>query len=236
MLLNKKTQMKFFLVLPAFILSLTLPAQAGNMFGPAPFRNGSPLVSGTDGIYQAVATAPNLTGLFSWAISGGSQTATAKDNKWIFFVDGQVITGSTVANVSEGKVSGILDSSTQTSLPTSADGTIELPIVFVIPGSAGAGTFQGKINLKSPVAAFNGEGVLQGSPRRVDQVVYINDLPDAFILENTTFDPVVVSPVLIPGSSLKETEFKFSGTRLSTSSSSQQGQGTQSNQGATPSN
>jgi hypothetical protein len=206
------------------------------MFGPAPFRNGSPLTSGTDGIYQAVATAPNLTGVFSWAISSGSQTATAKDNKWIFFVDGQVITGATVANVSEGKISGILDSSTQTSFPTSANGTVELPIVFIIPGSAGAGTFQGNINLKSPVAAFNGEGIMQGSPRRVDQVVYINDLPDAFIIDNTTFDPVIVSPVLIPGSSLERTEFKFSGTRLSTSSSSEQNQGIQPNQGTIPAN
>jgi hypothetical protein len=225
-----------FLFVSLTLFFAPLAAHAGNMFGPAPFRNGSPLTSGTDGIYQAVATAPNLTGVFSWAISSGSQTATAKDNKWIFFVDGQVITGATVANVSEGKISGILDSSTQTSFPTSANGTVELPIVFIIPGSAGAGTFQGNINLKSPVAAFNGEGILQGSPRRVDQVVYINDLPDAFIIDNTTFDPVIVSPVLIPGSSLERTEFKFSGTRLSTSSSSEQNQGIQPNQGTIPAN
>ena len=226
-----------FLFVSLTLFFAPLAAHAGNMFGPAPFRNGSPLSSGTDGIYQAVATAPNLTGIFSWAISGGSQTAAQQDNKWIFFVDGQVLSGATVANVSEGKISGILDSNTQSGIPTNGNGTIQLPLVFIIPGAAGTGSFQGKINLKSPVAAFNGEGILQGTPPRRDQVVYITEFPDVLFIEgDINFNPVTVSPVFIPGSSLEKTEFKFSGTRLSTSSSSQQNQGIQPNQGTTPAN
>ena len=50
-------------------------ARAGSFAGPPPFTNGSPLQSGTDGTYQAVASGTNLTGVFSFVISGGIQTS-----------------------------------------------------------------------------------------------------------------------------------------------------------------
>jgi hypothetical protein len=205
--------MKFTILLPAILSFVALPLQA---FGPAPFRNGSPLASGTDGIYQAVATAPNVTGLFSWAISGGVQTSDQQNNRWVFFVDGQLLNGNTVANVSDNKVTGILDSGLATGIPTNEDGTIEPPLAIVIPGNAGSGEFQGKINLKSPTAAFNGSGKIQGTPLRVDQIIYITEIPDALELVGAaTFNPVIVEPVIIPGSTLQSTEFDFRGTRLS---------------------
>jgi hypothetical protein len=205
--------MKFTILLPAFLALAAMPLHA---FGPGPFRNGSPLASGTDGVYQAVATAPNVTGLFSWTISGGVQTSDVQNNKWIFFVDGQLLTGNTVANVSEGKVAGVLESGLSTGIPTSADGSLTPPVVFVIAGNAASGQFQGKINLKSPVAAFKGNGNIEGTPLRVDQVIYISEIPDILFLEGgSSFNPVIAQPVLIPGSTLQNTEFAFRGTRLS---------------------
>lgn len=143
--------MNFPFPLLALLTVVAMPLQA---FGPAPFRGGSPLSSGTDGVYQAVATAPNVAGLFSWAISRGSQTtdpvgalARGLNNGWIFFVEGEVFTGSTFANVSEGKVFGILDSDPD-------------PFALFPPPTA-TGNFQGEINLKSPIAAFNGSGSIQ---------------------------------------------------------------------------
>ena len=65
-------------------------ARAGSFAGPPPFTNGSPLQSGTDGTYQAVASGTNLTGVFSFVISGGIQTSdsNAVINSWVFFIDG----------------------------------------------------------------------------------------------------------------------------------------------------
>ena len=143
--------MKLRFPLLALLTVVAMPLQA---FGPGPFRGGSPLPSGTAGVYQAVATAPNVSGLFSWAISGGTQTtdlngelAPGLNNSWIFFVEGEVFSGPTFANVSEGKVFGILDSDPDPFAP--------------VPPPTGTGNFQGKINLKSPIAAFNGSGSIQ---------------------------------------------------------------------------
>jgi hypothetical protein len=217
-------------VLSTLVLLAPLVANAGNFFGAGPFRGGSPLPSGTDGVYQAVATAPNVTGLFSWTIRDGVQTTAKENNSWVFFVDGQLLAGTTQANVSEGKVTGILDSGIQSGLPTSGNGTLTPPIVFVIPGNSGGGQFQGKINLKSPVAAFEGDGQIQGTPSRLDQIIYISDVPEFIFLDGTTtFSPVITEPVVIPGSTLQETKFDFRGTRLTTSttSSTQQTSSTQ---------
>jgi hypothetical protein len=121
-----------------------------------------------------------------------------------------------VANVSDGKVAGILDSGIAAGIPTGEDGSLTPPVVFVIPGNAGSGQFQGKINLKSPNASFNGTGKIEGTPLRVDQVIYISDIPDTLFVEGgSSFSPVTVEPVIIPGSALQATEFNFRGTRLS---------------------
>lgn len=205
--------MNLFFLLPATLALAAMPLHA---FGPGPFRGGSPLSSGTDGVYQAVATAPNVTGLFAWTISGGVQSAEPRNNRWVFFVDGQLLSGTTIANVSEGKIAGVLDSGIEAGIPTSGDGVLTPPVVFVIPGNAGSGQFQGKINLKSPVAAFKGSGNIQGTPPRIDQVIYISEIPEILLLEGgSSFNPVIAEPVLIPGSTLQNTDFQFRGTRLS---------------------
>jgi len=190
-------------------------AHAGGFGGPPPFTNGSPLQSGTDGVYQAVASATNATGLFSFSIVGGVQTTTANVNKWVFFVDGNILSGSVVANVSNDQVTGVLDSGFSTGISTDEDGKLELPAVFVIPGNAAAGYFNGSIDLNSPIAAFSGEGSLQGTPKRDDQIVFISDSPVQQSEFVSSF--VTIETVTIPGSTFAVTPFKFRGTRLTTS-------------------
>jgi len=189
---------------------------AGSFGGPPPFKNGSPLQSGTDGVYQAVASATNLTGLFSWTISDGVQTGGKTNNGWIFFVDGELLSGTTSANVSEDKVAGVLDAGFSNGIAQSANGTVTLPLIFVVPGNAGAGEFNGKIDLKSPIASFNGAGKLSGTPARVDQIVYVYDM-SKFTSISGAFNPVTITPVPIPGSSLGTIPFKFRGSRLTVS-------------------
>lgn len=186
-------------------------AQAGGFGGPAPFQNGSPLMTGTDGVYQAVGSAKNVVGIISFAIRGGVQTSSANDNNWIFFVDGQILSGQTSANISQEKVAGVLDTTVSGGFPTNEDGTVDLPIAFVVPGNAGAGSFTGKINLNDPVAAFSGEGILSGTPERTDQIVLITEANEAGFGGG-----VEIVPLTIPGSDLGDIKFKLRGTRLST--------------------
>jgi hypothetical protein len=195
------------LAVAGLVLFATLgPARAGGSFGPGPFRNGSPLISGTNGVYECVATAKNVTGMIRWQINNGAQTAATADNKWIMFVDGQVLSGQTSANISNGKVAGVLDTTVSGSLPTNDDGTISLPIVFVVPGNTGAGSFTGTIDLNSPIAAITGKGILTGTPARTDQIVFISE----------DFPYVTIVPLTIPGSGLGDIKFKLRGSRFST--------------------
>jgi hypothetical protein len=85
-------------------------ARAGSFAGPPPFTNESPLLSGMDGTYQAVASGVNLTGVFSFVISGGIQTSTSSSviNSWVFFIDGNIVQGPVVAAISQTAVVGIL--------------------------------------------------------------------------------------------------------------------------------
>lgn len=208
------------ILFPALLLSLT-SLHAGSFGGPGPFRNGSPLPSGTDGTYQGVATATNVTGLFTFQISNGVQTTTPTNNTWVFFVDGNVLTGGTQANISEGQVAGVLDPAVSTSLG-GEDNTLSGSVAFIVPGNSASGEFRGNIDLNSPVASFSGSGTLSGTPARTDQLVYIWDLSNfsSITFGSSTFSPVFVEPIAIPGSSFPTTNFKFRGTRLNTSGSS----------------
>jgi hypothetical protein len=91
--------------------------------GPPPFTNGSPLVSGVDGSYQATARGKNLTGVFRFTYSGGRQTSspqlptgnsvgsllTDPYNDYVFFVEGRVYRGLVQANINVNSVAGVLD-------------------------------------------------------------------------------------------------------------------------------
>jgi hypothetical protein len=215
-------------------------------FGPAPFRNGSPLASGTDGTYQAVASGTNLTGIFSWVISGGVQLggATNNNNGWIFFVDGDVVSGSTAVNVSDGKITGVLDPAADFQIPVDSSQTPILPFIKVLSNTVAQGRFNGSINLKSPTAAFSGTGNIEGTPARTYQVLFIDEpvpstsagvrtIPPVFqstisvitsttnattgITTNTTTTADVLPFFQTPSSvaEVTRTNFNFRGTRLS---------------------
>lgn len=211
----------FFSLATATLLGFSAASsQAGGFGGPGPFRNGSPLPTGTDGVYSAVANGTNLTGLFYFSIRGGVQTQGSGGNSWVFFVDGQTLRGTTAANVANGKVVGVLDSGLSTSV-TNDDGDVSLPIVIYIQGNNGNGYFQGQMDMGSPTGYFDGKGQITGTPDRTDQIVIVSE--DVISLtENgtdTQISPVAVVAVPIPGSSLGDVNFKFRGSRLSTSTS-----------------
>ncbi len=103
------------------LLLAALSAHAG--VGPPPFTNGSPLVSGVDGSYQATARGCNLTGVFRFTYANGSQTSnpqlptgdavpnllTDPYNDYVFFVEGLVYRGLVQANINVGSIAGVFD-------------------------------------------------------------------------------------------------------------------------------
>jgi hypothetical protein len=221
--------MKAALSLLIFAATINL-ARAGDFAGPPPFTNESPLTSGTDGTYQAVAEGVNLTGVFSFVISGGIQTSDQNPiiNGWVFFVDGNIFTGSVVAAISEDDVAGVLNGEvTSQGVPTGTNGTVTLPTAFIIRGDTASGEFSGSISLNSPVGEFVGDGTLQGTPGRTDQLIVITD-PTTVIAGGTTTtnvsantnNPIFQTNIVIQQSTVGRTvgriEFEFEGTRVST--------------------
>ena len=189
---------------------------AGNMFGPAPFRNGSPLVTGIDGTYQATARAENVTGIFRFAYSGGSQTTAASQNSWIFFVNGVVQRGTVVSNIIGSSVNGIFDNSS--SVTSSTNNVITLPYIVLNENNSSSGTFSGNIQLNSPSGSFRGSGELQGLPQSVSQVVAIFEGSTTTGNTTTTFVDAVTLDVNNAAGTLPVSSFKFRGVRTSTSS------------------
>jgi hypothetical protein len=190
--------------------------------GPPPFTNGSPLITGTDGTYQATASGVNLTGVFSFVISGGLQTSTSSSviNSWVFFVDGQIVQGPVVAAISRSDVVGVMNGGTsQVSLTTGTNGALTLPTAFIVPGNTASGEFRGSISLNNPYGSFRGKGTLEGAPERIDQLVVITE-PSAPVVSNGVVvsgntNVVTVQRIVIPGSTFGATKFKFHGTRVS---------------------
>ena len=110
--------------IPAALLILILASDYLHASaGPPPFTNGSPLVSGVDGSYQATARGRNLTGVFRFTYSSGRQTSnpqlptgstvasllTDPYNDYVFFVEGIVYRGLVQANINVNSIAGVLD-------------------------------------------------------------------------------------------------------------------------------
>lgn len=141
-------------------------AQAGGFGGPPPFTNGSPLIQGVDGSYQATARGTNLTGVFRFTYDGGRQTSapllptgetvsnllTDPYNDYVFFVEGFTYRGLVQANINTSQISGVFD-----------NGSANVPVWGSNAGGLGiftfmAGFFEGKMDQQSPYAAFSGDG------------------------------------------------------------------------------
>ena len=208
--------MKFFSL---FFLSIALlvPVSLAGNFGPAPFRNGSPLVSGNDGTYQATARAENVTGIFRFAYSGGSQTGNPSQNNWIFFIEGQIQKGTVQANLSESSLDGILDSAS--SVSSSSNSTISLPYIVINQNNNSAGVFSGKLQQKSPNGAFSGQGTLQGLPNTPGEVFIIAEQSTTVATvppTTTTRIDAFTEPFTLAGGDIHITSFRFRGVRTST--------------------
>ena len=170
--------------------------------------------------------ASTLQGCFHFKLLAGSRhtTQSVTVNSWVFFVDGNIFQGSVVAAISQTKVAGVLNGGT-TTLPFESGEALNFPTAFVVPGNTASGDFRGYISLHSP-EAFGGDGTLQGTPERTDQLIFITD-PNTTTIEDTTsggsitttapspdFEPVF--EVFIPGAGISKTDFEFQGTRVFT--------------------
>lgn len=206
-------------------LAATGSALAGGFGGPPPFTSGSPLITGVDGSYQATARAKNLTGIFRFQYSGGSQTSSTLQNRWVFFIAGQVQRGTVVANVGNGSVTGVLDS-LSAGTGTNSNGTVELPIVLLNANNAATGEFSGKMDMNSPNASFSGKGKISPSPASTNQVIGISQVGGNFsISSGGGFTQLPVPGAIIVNTNsfttaagtIPETVFNFQGVRTSTS-------------------
>ena len=226
------------------LLLAALSAQAGSFAGPPPFTNGSPLVSGVDGMYQATARGKNLTGVFRFTYVNGSQTSnpllptgetvstllTDPYNDYVFFVEGLVFRGLVQANINTNSIAGVLDNGSAN--------------VAVFGGTEGGGLgvtaftsgfFTGCMDQNSPYASFSGTGEVTVN-QQIDVVVQpaiINELQVLVTGTGTktttppdpTFNPPVFNtvPTVIQEEVTEErivptsvVKFKFRGVRNAT--------------------
>jgi len=193
-----------FAVLLASLATVTV--HAGSFGGPPPFKNGSPLITGVDGTYQAVARGKNVSGVFRFAYSNGSQTASFAANSWVFFVAGQALRGQVTAAINTKTISGVLDSGSA-SFATNTNGAISLPVVLANQSSQGAGYFNGKLQLNNAAGYFSGSGSLNGAPAQTNEYVVV--ATNGFL--NIRFTNAA--------SALGVNPFKFTGVRMSTTAS-----------------
>jgi hypothetical protein len=217
------------------VLLLAVQISARASAGPPPFTNGSPLVSGVDGMYQATARGKNLTGVFRFTYANGSQTSnpqlptgdevpnllTDPYNDYVFFVEGLVYRGLVQANINTSSIAGVLDNGSAN--------------VAVFGGeSAGLGVtaftsgfFNGCMDQNSPFACFHGKGEVTVN-QQIDVVVQpqiIVEVQELVEGTGTEFVPPVFNtvpqivqeevtePRIVPTSVVK---FKFSGVRNAT--------------------
>jgi hypothetical protein len=202
--------MKFLLLLLVSLSFLPFTANAGNMFGPAPFRNGSPLVTGVDGTYQATASDTNIIGIFRFQYSAGSQTSNLTKNSWIFFREGRVMKGTVEAAIDGSSLSGILAQQAAQTASTNTNATF--PLILTTSTSDSVGNFNGKLNLKSPSGAFSGSGVLQSAAGAITTTTIINTNNNGFV------QPPVSVSVTNGGGVGFTNNFQFRGVKTSVSS------------------
>jgi hypothetical protein len=204
--------------------------------GARPFTDGSPLVSGVDGNYQATARAKNLLGVFRFTYANGAQTSnprlptgnsvasllTDPYNDYVFFVSGVVYRGLVQANINVFRVAGVFDNgganvpnSGQISVvvaPTATPTATPTASPTATPTATSSTSLQNSLTLNSFMSGFFNGSIDQSSPDASFQ---------------GTGSVVVVSPAiqiagstgLVDGSSF-ERKFKFRGVRNHTGTTS----------------
>jgi hypothetical protein len=206
-------------VLSAFaLLAAATASHAGSFGGPPPFTDLSPLQSGIDGSYQATCRGDNLVGVLRFAYQNGVQSGIATANTYSFFVEGQVVSGGVTAAITGKDLSGVLGGQDFT-VPTSDDGSTELPLVFIVRGNRANGQFTGQINLEDRMAAFSGKGEISPAPPETNTVILIQTTASGGLVVgdnvNVQSSDVTVTPFAIPGSAITPSTFAFEGVRTS---------------------
>jgi hypothetical protein len=207
-------------VLCTFAILASIGAtHAGSFGGPPPFTDQSPLQSGIDGSYQATARGTNVTGVIRFAYSNGVQSSQGTANQYQFFVNGEVVSGGVTASITGKELAGVLGGSDFT-VPSNSNGSTELPIVFIVRGNRANGQFTGQMNLEDPMAAFNGKGTIGPAPTETNTVVLIqtNNFNDALIIvdsNSSLSQDVTVTPFVVNGSNITQSNFTFEGVRTS---------------------
>jgi len=172
----------FHLMAPAaaavLCMALTLSdARAGSIGGPPPFRDGSPLISGVDGSYQAIARSKNITGIFRFQYQNGVQTSSSANNVWVFFVEGRPQRGNVTAAINGSNLAGVLDSGTAnfaTNTNANTGGTLQFPIVIQNQQAQSVGQYNGKLQLNNPYGTFHGTGSMNPAPPQTNQYVIVD--------------------------------------------------------------
>lgn len=155
--------------LSLLVLLVTISfGHAGGFGGPPPFTNGSPLVTGVDGSYQASARATNITGIFRFTYAGGSQSSgtitlsngVLRDpyNDYVFFVEGLVFRGLVQANINSDNLTGVLDEGGVNAPNGIGAGPSGPPLGIT---ALMTGWFTGSFDQSSPDYFFKGKGNLQ---------------------------------------------------------------------------
>ncbi len=224
---NNNNPMKISLLCSLLAFGVASSALAGSFGGPPPFTNLSPLQSGSDGSYQAIARGSNLTGIIRFAYQNGVQSPIASANTYVFFVNGVVTSGTTTAAINGKSLAGVLGGQDFT-VPTNDQGTVELPALFVVRGNRASGSFSGKLDLEDRMSFFSGTGEIIGAgEERVtfigiaeSQATIIGGGTQTGVVINTAqvvipgseglLTPGTTTPALVPGS-----KFKFDGVRTS---------------------
>jgi len=140
--------MRLLAILTLLAIELT-NASAGSLFGPPPFTNGSPLPTGVKGTYQASAVGSGITGIIRFSYNSNGNPSAPGVNDYIFFVNGTIVTGETDASIMTNNIYGILDTPNAINPPPT-----------LVSFDALGGSFNAKINTKSPTYSFKGNGQL----------------------------------------------------------------------------
>ena len=144
----KDKPMRFLPTLALFALAIST-ASAGSLFGPPPFTNGSPLPTGVQGSYQASAVGQGITGIIRFAYNSDGNPSALGNNDYIFFINGTIVTGQTDAAIMTNKIYGVLNTPDPITPPPTLSSFDSL-----------GGSFNAKINTKSPFYSFKGNGIL----------------------------------------------------------------------------
>jgi hypothetical protein len=194
------------------LVAAAAASHGGSFGGPPPFTDLSPLQSGIDGSYQATARGENLTGIIRFAYQNGVQSTLPNANIYSFFVAGDVVSGNVIASIQGKDLAGVLGGQ-DFSVPSSSDGSTELPLVFIVRGNRANGSFEGHLDLEDRMSAFEGDGQIAPANTETNTVIGIAQNTTAAVVVNAL--DVVVTNFEIPGSNIIPTTFEFKGVRTS---------------------